>query len=103
MVWQREVILAHGCAPKLELLNLRDRSTKARLIIFRGMHNILETSMESRCNEAMRRCAQKSFGGAQARLADAWHGVLFRALCKTNTARHSIDRQGPTSGALYYC
>jgi hypothetical protein len=61
------------------------------------MHNILETSIESRCNEAIAPVDSIELWDSPGKAADGRHRVLFCALCEANTARHSIDRLGPTS------
>jgi hypothetical protein len=56
-------------------------ATKVRLTIFRGMHNILETSIESRCNAAIASMRSMELRGrsGQASRCPAW-GAVSRAV-----------------------
>jgi hypothetical protein len=68
--------------------------------MFRGMHDILEISIESRCNKAVAsiRSVELRESPSQVEIGPTLGAVL--PSYEANTAGYSIDKQGPTTGTV---
>jgi hypothetical protein len=68
--------------------------------MFRGMHYMLEISVESRCNKVVASIRSVELRESPSQVGN---GPILGAVSpsyEANTARYSMDKQGPTTGTV---
>jgi hypothetical protein len=82
---------AELCAEQLEQVGIRPRRIKEGLIMFRGMHDVLELIIESRCNKAAASIRSRELRRWPGQVGNAPILGTVSPSYEANTARYSID------------